>query len=133
MIEALHRANLGDFSPEVLEQFALAGARLASAPTDPMRTPDLAALLRLTTDHRRRQARQHLHQAALLMAESGMTNWQTAAALRDELEAFEARIAPLVRRNPHHTLTPLQRHISAALNCRVSLPRAHEAIYRTLF
>lgn len=132
IIEAFLRAARRDFAPEVLDALQHLGQRLSALEDETLRTPDLAKVMRLSTEFRKRECLSALRQAALLL-EEGRTPWQVASKLRDELDAFECRILPLVRRNPSMPLSPLHECLRLAFFCRVQFPRSHERLYTELY
>lgn len=131
-MEALLRAAQRDFSPEVLEELHLVARRLAETHVERLRTPDLANVMRLSAEFRKAECLRALR-AALALLDTDLTPWQAAAALRDELDRFEQRMLPLLRRNPDHPLNALQRRLRVAFFCRVSFPRTQEGLYRELY
>lgn len=133
-MEALLRASRRDFSPEVLDEIQSLGKRLSLVEEDRLRTPDLAALLRLSSDYRRRECIRALKAGALLLqADEGCTPWQAAGRLSDELDRFERRTLPMIRKDPDYPLLPLQERLNVVFGCHVQFPRSHEGLYRELY
>lgn len=113
-VELFRRAAAGDFAPEVLQWIAAAMRRHRDG-------VDLDQALRLDRASRLRERNQALQDAAaLLAADDGP--WRCACRLEAAIRRFEARIGPLLARDPGMHLAPIDEALRRAFDTRQRVP-----------
>lgn len=112
--ELARRAADGDTGPEVLQWIAAAMRRHRAG-------ADLDQALRLDRASRLRERNQALQDAAaLLAAEDGP--WRCACRLEAAIRRFEARIIPMLERDPGMHLAPIDEALRRAFDTRQRVP-----------
>lgn len=122
--ELARRAADGDRSPDVARWLADGLRRhLAGAELDQALSLDRASRLR-----ERNQALKDA--AALLAADDGP--WRCACRLEAAIRRYEARIAPLLERNPAMTLAPIDEALRRAFDTRQRVPTTARNLYELI-
>ncbi|MDI3512875.1 MAG: hypothetical protein PWP40_104 [Rhodocyclaceae bacterium] len=112
--ELARRAAAGDTSPEVSRWWCEAMRRHLDG-------DDLDQALRLDRASRLRERNRALKDAAaLLAADDGP--WRCACRLEAAIRRHEARIAPLLARDPATTLAPIDEALRRAFDTRQRVP-----------
>ena len=112
--ELARRAADGDTGPEVLQWIAAAMRRHRAG-------ADLDQALGLDRASRLRERNQALQDAAaLLAAEDGP--WRCACRLEAAIRRFEARIMPMLERDPGMHLAPIDEALRRAFDTRQRVP-----------
>lgn len=122
--ELARRAAAGDTGPEVARWIAEAMRRHLDG-------DDLDQALRLDRESRERELNQALKDAAaLLAADDGP--WRCARRLEAAIRRYEARIAPLLERNPAMTLAPIDEALRRAFDTRQRVPTTARNLYKRI-
>ena len=112
--ELARRAAAGDTGPEVLQWIAAAMRRHREG-------ADLDQALRLDRASRLRERNQALQDAAaLLAADDGP--WRCACRLEAAIRRFEARIMPMLERDPGMHLAPVDEALRRAFDTGQRVP-----------
>lgn len=122
--ELARRAAAGDTGPEVARWI-----------TESMRLhldgADLDQALRLDRASRLRERNQALQEAAaLLAADDGP--WRCACRLEAAIRRFEARIMPMLERDPTYPLAPIDEALRRAFDTRQRVPTTARNLFELI-
>lgn len=113
-LDLAHQAAAGQITPEV-------AAWITEALRRHLAGDDLEHALALDRASRLRQRNQALQDAAaLLAADDGP--WRCACRLASAIRRYESRIRPLLERNPHDPLPPLDEALRRAFDTGQRVP-----------
>ena len=122
--ELARRAADGDRSPDVARWLADGLRRYIDG-------AELDRALGLDRASRLRECNQALKDAAaLLAADDGP--WRCACRLEAAIRRYEARIAPLLERNPAMTLAPIDEALRRAFGTRQRVPTTARNLYELI-
>ena len=123
-IELAHRAATGDLSPEVV-------AWMAEGMRRHLDGDDLEHALGLDRAARLRQRNRALRAAAELLDQDDGA-WRCAKRLADAIRRYESRIKPLLKRNPHMALPPLDAALRQAFDAGERVPSTERNLYELI-
>lgn len=122
-IDYAHQAALGQITPEV-------AAWITEAMRRHLAGDDLEHALALDRASRLRQRNQALQAAAALLAAG--CPWHTAQRLADAIRRYQSRVAPLLQRNPHRPLPPLDDALRRAFETGCRVPTTERNLYELI-
>ena len=122
--ELARRAADGDTAPEIL-------AWISESMRRHLAGDDLEAAFRLDRASRLRQRNRALLAAAAAL-DDGSGPWATAGRLAAAIRRHEARVWPLLRRDPLMALPPIDAALRRAFDTGQRLPRTQRKIYELL-
>lgn len=122
--ELVRRAAAGDFSPEV-------AAWLAEGMRRHLAGDDLAQAFGLDRASRLRQRNRALRAAAALLDQDDGP-WRCACRLAAAIRRYEARIRPLLKRDPHMPLAPLDQALRQAFDTGERVPSTARNLFELI-
>ncbi|PTD96394.1 hypothetical protein [Pseudothauera lacus] len=122
--ELVRRAAAGDFSPEV-------AAWLAEGMRKHLAGDDLQHSLGLDRASRVRERNKALQEAAELLAGDD-DPWRCAGRLEAAVKRFEARILPLLLRDPQLPISPVDKALRRAFDSGLRVPGTARNLYELI-
>lgn len=123
-VELARRAAAGDNAPEVV-RYLFDGMRRHEAGVD------LECAYGLDRASRLRERNQALQEAAaLLAADDGP--WRCACRLEAAIRRFEARIMPMLERDPTYPLAPIDEALRRAFDTRQRVPTTARNLFELI-